>query len=205
MLVGLAIAGFIGLGLAGLLRMRHHASRSTSVPEPPSLPPVRDVEPRSPAAVPLEEVARAAQRGEVILLAERAELNGSAFRFECMMSRTNIGFWFSPDDVAVWRFRLPNRRRFDVEIEYALAPAGNGNQVFVGIGREKFVVPLPSTGGWSNYVRRTLGQIQANAGLNILEIRPASRPKSGLMNLREVRLIPRESADSNTATVNSAG
>jgi hypothetical protein len=49
---------------------------------------------------------------------------------------------------------------------------------------------VASTGSWTAFQSKTLGQIRLSAGRNTIAVRVKEMPRGAVMNLRQVRLVP---------------
>ena len=187
--IGLSVVAFLALAaLAG--GWWGHRARTPRAAEVPSAPaePAEDA-----AAVERREQARedvVHALSVLTLRADRAERYGKAFRLETMDGVSNIGYWSSPSDYLVWRFRPARSGVYEIEMNYAVPPTSAGSPVVLAAGRESLRFRTAATGGWSNYASAVVGRIRLNEGLAVLEMRPDGKPKGGLMNLRALTLRP---------------
>ncbi len=188
---GRAAAALVGAGMVLLPALRWMAGRGSPPPAEGSIAaPMSKAPETSSAPTPSPAGSAGPERDVITLMAERADRYGKDFRLETMFGQRHIGYWSNPSDYVVWRFRIARGGEYDVELEYALAPIGDGNRVNIACGRHELVCPLPSTGGWSNFTSRAVGRLPLPEGLAVLDVRPADRPRAGTMNLRAVRLRP---------------
>ncbi|MEI6913628.1 MAG: alpha-L-fucosidase [Armatimonadota bacterium] len=102
--------------------------------------------------------------------------------------------WLGTPDSAYWDVDVPQAGEYRVEITYAWYESDIGSEYSVGL-RD---VDLPSraqgtvvdTGSWSGVKTFPIGTIKLKAGPQVLDIQAHKVPKGGVMNLREIRLIP---------------
>ncbi|MFM7739209.1 MAG: c-type cytochrome, partial [Planctomycetota bacterium] len=136
-------------------------------------------------------VVRPSESGIVDCSAKTAEIFGEAIIYESTSPFRNIGFWQGERDHAVWTVDLPQEGAYDVYLDYACNPdtAGNG---FVVVGQTgELSGTAESTGAWSEYRWKKVGELQFPGGQQRLTI-GFSGPRRGpaLMDLRSVVLVP---------------
>ena len=136
-------------------------------------------------------VVRPGESGVVDCSAKTAEIFGEAIIFESTSPFRNIGFWQGERDHAVWIVDLPQEGAYDVYLDYACNPdtAGNG---FVVVGPSgELSGTAESTGAWSEYRWKKVGELQFPSGQQRLTI-GFSGPRRGpaLMDLRTLVLVP---------------
>ncbi|MFM7564514.1 MAG: c-type cytochrome, partial [Planctomycetota bacterium] len=136
-------------------------------------------------------VIRPSESGIVDCSAKTAEIFGEAIIYESTSPFRNIGFWQGERDHAVWTVDLPQEGAYDVYLDYACNPdtAGNG---FVVVGQTgELSGTAESTGAWSEYRWKKVGELQFPGGQQRLTI-GFSGPRRGpaLMDLRSVVLVP---------------
>jgi putative membrane-bound dehydrogenase-like protein len=136
-------------------------------------------------------VVRPSESGVVDCSAKTAEIFGEAIIYESTSPFRNIGFWQGDRDHAVWTVDLPQEGAYDVYLDYACNPdtAGNG---FVVVGPSgELSGTAESTGAWSEYRWKKVGELQFPSGQQRLTI-GFSGPRRGpaLMDLRTLVLVP---------------
>lgn len=127
--------------------------------------------------------------GSLLLHARDAIVHGSNLRYEPQPFKDTLGYWTRVDDWAEWAFELPGPGRYRVEALQGAGKGSGGAEVEVAIGGERLVMTVEDTGGFQNFVRRTLGEVRLAAGRHALQVRPRTRPGVAVMDLREVRLV----------------
>jgi len=134
---------------------------------------------------------RPGESGVIDCSAKTAEIFGEAIVYESTSPFRNIGFWHGDRDHAVWTIELPKAGEFDVYLDYACNPdtAGNG---FVIVGPSgELAGTVESTGAWSEYRWKRVGELQFSSGQQRLTIGYSGpRRGSALMDLRSVVLVP---------------
>ncbi len=130
--------------------------------------------------------------GIVTLPARRADIHGIMLRFEPLPHKNTVGFWVRPDDWVSWDFQLHKPGEYDVELLQGCGTGSGGSQIEIRIGEKSFTTEVVETGGFQQFVPRTVGSFRLqNTGPWTLEIKCLKKPGVAVMDVREVRLIPR--------------
>lgn len=151
----------------------------------PPRAPRRVFEGNQPVAV------RPNESGVIDCSAEAAEIFGEAIMYESTSPFRNIGFWQGDRDHAVWTIELPQAGAYDVYLDFACNPDTAGNGFLVAGPTGGLSGTVESTGAWSEYRWKKLGELQFSRGQQRLTI-GFSGPRRGpaLMDLRTVVLVP---------------
>jgi putative membrane-bound dehydrogenase-like protein len=126
--------------------------------------------------------------GRLILRATEAEIYGGEIAFEEHFK--NIGMWHGPYDRVEWRVSLPKEGTFDVYLDFACDAGAAGNELTIDGADPALNWKVASTGAWSKYETKTVGTVKLPAGEARLVIRPTAAPRSALIDLRTVYLVP---------------
>jgi arylsulfatase A-like enzyme len=130
--------------------------------------------------------------GIITLPAKWARVSGEQLRFEPMPHKNTLGFWVNVKDWASWEFDVKTPGMFDVELLVGCGNGSGGSEVNVVVGSQTLTFTVEQTGGFQNFVPRTIGQVQIDkAGRHSLEIRPQKKPGPAVMDVRQVRLVPK--------------
>lgn len=141
-----------------------------------------------------------ADNDEIVIPARTADVRGVMLRYEPMPHKNTLGFWVRAEDWARFEFTVTKPGRFELE---ALVGCGNGSGgsevrfevVPSGSKSEPQALPLTvqETGGFQNFVPRTLGEITLDAvGRYELRVKALKKPGVAVMDLRQVRLVPKK-------------
>jgi arylsulfatase A-like enzyme len=142
----------------------------------------------NPDFVPDEQ----ATDGTITLPAETADMHGVMLRYEPVPHKNTLGFWVRQDDWASWDFMVTSPGRFDVEILQGCGDKSGGSEVEFAVDGQAVRTIVEETGGFQQFVRRQIGSITiAQPGKHTLTVKPQSKPGPAVMDLREVRLLPR--------------
>jgi hypothetical protein len=131
-----------------------------------------------------------AANGVITLPARRAEVRGRQLRYEPLPHKNTLGFWTDARDTAHWDFELPAAGRYSVEILQGCGAKQGGSEVLLKIGGAQILFTVEETGGWQNFVRRTLGTVEIAAGPQMLDVVPVKKTGVAIMDLREIVLRP---------------
>lgn len=140
------------------------------------------------------------ENGEIVIPARTADVRGIMLRYEPMPHKNTLGFWVRSEDWARFEFTVTQPGKFELE---ALVGCGNGSGgsevrfevASAGSTTDPQVLPLTvqETGGFQNFVPRTLGEILLDtAGRYELRVKAIKKPGAAVMDLRQVRLIPKK-------------
>ncbi len=123
------------------------------------------------------------------LMPASAAIFGKAITLEKLYG--NLGYWYSPDDHAIWTIEVPKAGRFDVWIYYACANDSAGNTLAVLSGKERILHRIDGTGTWDDYRGVKIGQLQLSAGKQEILFRSEGKHTGALADLKKVELSPR--------------
>jgi hypothetical protein len=126
--------------------------------------------------------------GALHLLSTTAEIYGKTLILEPKYS--NLGFWTSDDDQALWSVQIPAAGKYAVSLHYACDAANAGNAFIVQCGATELSANAASTGNWDTYRTLKIGEISLPAGPHQILLRPAAAPKGALLDLMEIELTP---------------
>jgi hypothetical protein len=141
----------------------------------------------NPAYIPNPQAAD----GSVTLPAKTADVHGVQLRYEAQPHKDTLGFWTRADDWASWEFQLVKHGRYRVEALQGCGTGQGGSTVEVSVGDQSMTFVVQDTGGFQAFKSREIGLITLSApGRHSLVVRPKSKTKNAVMDLRAVRLVP---------------
>ena len=131
-------------------------------------------------------------KGTVTLSAELADIHnrgyGTHAKLERKNGKQNIGSWTDNRSWIEWTFEIKQSGSFEVIADVSTEAAETKFEV--AVGSSKLLAAVASTGGFEQYKKVSLGQIEVSkAGVHTLQI----KPKKGQwqpINLRSVTLEP---------------
>ncbi len=134
------------------------------------------------------KLVKADADGSLRLLATNAELRGPTLVFEKQFQ--NLGYWQSADDEAAWTIEVPKPGKYTLSMTYAVEAGAAGDRFDVTIADKKLTHSAESTRTWENYQTVKLGEIELPAGKHRATMRAIAKPRSALLDLKELRLSP---------------
>jgi arylsulfatase A len=127
--------------------------------------------------------------GNVLLHARDVRIHGTTVRYEPQPHKNTIGYWTRVEDWVSWDFEVSKPGKFSVEILQGCGQGSGGSEVDFVIGTQKLSMKVQETGGFQNFVERTLGTVTLDkTGAHKLEVRPRTKPGIAVMDLRSVTL-----------------
>ncbi|MBI3865426.1 MAG: sulfatase-like hydrolase/transferase [Planctomycetia bacterium] len=133
-----------------------------------------------------------AKDGSITLAAKSADVHGVMLRFEPLPHKNTLGYWVRPDDWASWEFEATKPGEFRVEILQGCGTGSGGSEVEFAVGEQKLLVTVEDTGGFQKFVRREIGTLKLDQpGRHTLTVKPLKKPGVAVMDLREVKLVPK--------------
>ncbi|MFN9880485.1 MAG: c-type cytochrome [Planctomycetota bacterium] len=136
-------------------------------------------------------LARPDEDGVITCSASAAEVYGETIVYESNSPFRNLGFWSGERDHAVWSVELPKAGRYDLYLDYACNPDTAGNGFVVAGPSGELAGVVESTGAWTEYRWKKVGELQLQPGRQRLTIGfSGPRRGSALMDLRTVVLVP---------------
>lgn len=154
-----------------------------------------------PPLLPNPAFAPCAQRptGEIVMPARAADVRGVQLRYEPLPHKNTLGYWVRQEDWARFEFTVTRAGSFAVEALVGCGKGCGGSTVhfeFFAPGAQGAVRTLelvvPETGGFQSFVPQKLGAVTLETtGRHELRVRAMTKPGPAVMDLREVRLVPR--------------
>jgi arylsulfatase A len=132
-------------------------------------------------------------KGVVTLHANSARVHGTQLRYEPLPHKFTLGYWTEVGDHASWEFTLTKPGKFAVEVLQGCGKGQGGSEVEVAVGEQAARFTVEDTGGFQNFKPREIGTIRLDkSGRHTLTVRPRSKAKAAVMDLRQVVLRPAE-------------
>jgi arylsulfatase A len=132
------------------------------------------------------------KNGQIVMPASNAKVRGIQLRYEPQPHKNTLGYWVRAEDYAEWDFTVDSPGRFEVVALVGCGTGQGGSRVgFTFDGNPPIVLEVPDTGGFQEFREMRLGMIEiARTGRHVLKVKPISKAKQAVMDLREVRLRP---------------
>lgn len=135
------------------------------------------------------QVVKAEKDGSLRLMARHSELTGTSLAF--MPEWEALGFWRAGEN-ATWKVETAGPGVYEVVMEWSVDPKHAGNPFVLEAGEKRLEAKVESSGRWDIFRREKIGQLEMAAGAQTVALKPVGEFKTALMDLREVRLIPRK-------------
>jgi arylsulfatase A len=130
-------------------------------------------------------------KGVVTMHANSARVHGTQLRYEPLPHKFTLGYWTEVSDHASWEFTLTKPGAFTVEVLQGCGKGQGGSVVEVAVGDQSLRFTVEDTSGFQNFKPRVIGTITIdNAGRHTLTVRPRTKAKAAVMDLRQVVLRP---------------
>jgi len=133
--------------------------------------------------------ARQAEDGSFTLTPALAEILGHGpLKYEA--DKKCLGFWTSKGNSVQWNLDVKKAGSYSVVLTTACPGRSAGTPCVLTCGESKLQFEVKATGDWTAFTDETLGKVDLAAGACLLKIVPQKKPKEGVMNLRQIRLVP---------------
>jgi putative heme-binding domain-containing protein len=126
--------------------------------------------------------------GSFKLSAAVAEIYGESLVFEA--GHTNLGFWRSPSDRAIWTLEVPKAGNFDVWLDWANPGPGGKHRLRLEAQGVRLEPAIGTTGSWDTYRQTKVGALHLPKGSVRLVARGVPLLREPILDLRELRLVP---------------
>ncbi len=131
--------------------------------------------------------------GTLLLHARDVSVHGTTVRYEPAPNKNTVGYWTKRDDWISWDFQIERPGKYIVTILQGCGSGSGGSEVVFAVGDQQLKVTVQDTGGFQNFVARTIGTIELPAGKLELTVKPLTKPGQAVMDLRSVTLKPVQS------------
>ena len=133
-----------------------------------------------------------ARDGSITLRARAADVHGVMLRDEPLPHKDTLGFWTMADDWASWEFDTNAPTEYSASALIGCGKGSGGSMVEFRVAGQSVRLTVPETGGFQAFQEVELGRITIDRpGRHRLEVRALSKPGPAVMDLREVRLVPK--------------
>ena len=141
--------------------------------------------------VPVEpRVIAQSKSGVIALTAQEAVTHGRLLRFEPQPYKNTVGYWADENDWCEWHFEVSQPGQFNVFVLQGCGGGQGGSVVEISVGDSKTQLTIEDTGHFQNFKRRAAGTLSVPAGVHQLQIRPISKAKNAVGDIRAVWLVP---------------
>jgi arylsulfatase A-like enzyme len=132
-----------------------------------------------------------AKDGTITLPARMARVHGTQLRYEALPHKDTLGYWFEVEDSATWELTITTPGTFAVEVLQGCGKGQGGSAVEVETAGQSLRFTVEDTGGFQDFKSREIGTVKFDKpGRYTLTVRPRSKAKAAVMDLRRVVLRP---------------
>jgi arylsulfatase A len=129
--------------------------------------------------------------GTITMHARTAEVHGTMLRYEPLPHKETLGFWVNAADYATFEFTVKTPGEFAVEALQGCGSGQGGSVVEFSVGDQKVELTVVDTGGFQAFKPREVGKLRIEEeGRHILTIKPKTKAKDAVMDVRQVTLRP---------------
>ncbi len=136
------------------------------------------------------DLVRADANGILHLTAATAEIYGDTLIYES--GHQNLGYWKTESDRAVWTLQSAAAVTYEVWLDWACPNDRENNQYIFQSADQTCIGSVQGTGTWDDYRQKKIGEITLSPGTHRATFRAAKPVKGFLLDLRELRLVPRQ-------------
>lgn len=127
--------------------------------------------------------------GTITLEAHTAEVHGLQLCYEPLPHKNTLGYWIRVEDTASWEFTLSKTGTFELFAWQGCGTGQGGSEVDFVIDDQQVSMTVEDTGGFQEFRRRLLGTVRLDKpGRHTLTVRPRTKAKDAIMDLRQVLL-----------------
>ena len=135
------------------------------------------------------EVVRPGPDGTIRLTAETGRATGPEIKY---MPEWKAFGWFTAADRVEWDMEGTKKGKYDVYLEWSVSDEEAGKPFVLQVGSQKLTGKVGPTGSWETFRKQKIGTVSLSTGPQKLIFKPAGKfEKGALLDLREVRLVPR--------------
>ncbi len=144
----------------------------------------------------IPRIVGASSNGDVTLSAHDAITQGELLRYEPQPHKNTVGYWANANDTCQWHFYTDEAGQFDLHILQGCGKGQGGSTVEIRVGDRAVEFVVEDTGHFQNFKDRKVGTLTlSEPGLHTLTMRPISKAKNAVMDVRKVRLVRRAAAE----------
>ena len=125
----------------------------------------------------------------IVLPGSAAGVHGTMLRYEPQPNKNTLGYWVNVDDYATWEVAVERGGVYDVEVLQGCGTGQGGSEVAVSVAGQTLRFTVLDTGHFQNFVPRIVGRVKLSQGTHTLAVRPVTKAKDAVMDLRQVTLL----------------
>jgi hypothetical protein len=137
--------------------------------------------------------------GVINLPASHGVTRGKNLRYEPQPHKNTIGYWSMETDTVEWKFSTSDASTdattFEIDILQGCGKGHGGSKVSIQLNDQSAVeFDVRDTGHFQNFIWRTIGSVSLKSGSEqTLKIVPLKKISGAVMDVRAVRLVPKNS------------
>src|SRR5690606_13462823 len=136
----------------------------------------------------LPGTVRSLPEGQLKLTAEKGQGIGPKIKY---MPEWKAFGWFTASDRVEWEVEIAKAGKYDVFLEWSVSDESAGNPFVFETQGQPLKGKVGKTGSWETFKSEKIGQVDLTTGLQKMVFKGSSNDrKSGLLDLREIRLVP---------------
>jgi arylsulfatase A-like enzyme len=144
---------------------------------------------KMPRANPAYRPHPQGEDGTIRLPARHARVHGTQLRYEPLPHKDTLGYWTNAEDKASWELTVTKPGTFTVEVLQGCGTGQGGSEVEVQVAEKVLRFTVEDTGGFQRFKARAIGSVKIDKpGRYTLTVRPRSKAKAAVMDLRQVVL-----------------
>jgi len=133
-----------------------------------------------------------ADDGSVTLHARDVTIHGVQVQYEPKPQKNTVGFWTHASDTVSWNFDVSKPGTFDLEILQGCGKGQGGSKAKFVLAGQELPIDVEDTGHFQNFVPRVIGTVKLEKPGNYeLKVVPTHKAGVAIMDLRQVRLLPK--------------
>ena len=149
------------------------------------------------------EQIHANRKGDIVLAAHKAVTHGEKLRYEPQPHKNTVGYWTNPKDWAQWHINVDKAGEYEMYILQGCGKGQGGSKVSISLksanknvtGSVVVRFTVKDTGHFQNFVMRRLDDVAfITTGPHTIEVRPLQLAAKAIMDVREIRLVPKKLA-----------
>lgn len=158
-----------------------------------------------PQFSPEGHTCAAAADGTITLPARHGIVTSEKLQFEPLTHKNTIGYWVNPDDFVEWLLATPDAGTWDVHVLQGCGTGQGGSTIRIAAGESSLEHTVVETGHFQNFRWLHAGSLSLPAsGSHRLRVSCVQKHKNAVMDIRQIRLVPRDTATRAPLTVSQS-
>jgi lysophospholipase L1-like esterase len=147
----------------------------------------------------LERPIQADVDGEIVLDARLGRPTGEKLQFEPLPHKLTVGYWVNPADFVEWSFQVAHAGDYELHLLQGCGTGQGGSDIAIDVASQSLPYTVVETGHFQNFRWHPVGVVNGlSVGPQTLKIRCVHKAKAAVMDVRQVRLVPKATAAAST-------